>query len=115
MENQIKPTCAYVDAHLLCLTDEVAQKAPHKWKHSAGLFFCDGRRKPEINGRQLMPGYDAESAARMSALFWRRFWDCSRNCLALRISVSELPSARLFAAAQDPLLALNQAHRYCKA
>jgi hypothetical protein len=29
-----------------------------------GFFFCDGRRKPEINGRQLMPGYDAESAAR---------------------------------------------------
>ena len=29
VENQLKPTCTYVDAALLCFADQVAQKAPH--------------------------------------------------------------------------------------
>jgi len=53
VENQIKPTCAYVDAHLLCLTDEVAQKAPHKGAPPSGKkeentvrgFFCGRAQK----------------------------------------------------------------------
>ena len=54
--------------------------------------------------------------SRLSALFRRRFCDCSRNRLDLRISVSDAPisgrircSTRLFA-----LLAGKQTHGYFK-
>ena len=54
-KNQIKPTCTYVDAALLCFADEVAQKAPHQGTPPSGKkeetqcgLFCDGAQNANV-------------------------------------------------------------------